>query len=81
LVHRKGKFWPVHDALYENQDRLSVELYRMLAKELGLYGPGLDTALKAGSYRERVRAEFSGGVRSGVNATPTFYINGFGHDV
>jgi hypothetical protein len=39
----------VHDALYENQDRLSVELYRMLAKELVLYEPGLDTALKAGS--------------------------------
>jgi protein-disulfide isomerase len=53
----------------------------MLAKELGLYEPGLDTALKAGSYRERVRAEFSGGVRSSVNATPTFYINGGRHDV
>jgi protein-disulfide isomerase len=53
----------------------------MLAKELSLYEPGLDTALKAGRYRERVRAKFSGGVRSGVNATPTFYINGVRHDV
>jgi protein-disulfide isomerase len=76
----QGKFWPVHDALYENQDRLSVELYRTVAKKLGLYEPDLDAPLKAGTYRERVRADVSGGVRSGVNATPTFYINGVRQD-
>jgi protein-disulfide isomerase len=76
----QGRFWPVHDALYENQDQLGVEFYRTLAKKLGPYEPDLDAALKAGTYRERVRADFSAGVRSGVNATPTFYINGIRHD-
>jgi protein-disulfide isomerase len=76
----QGKFWPVHDALYESRDRLSVELYRTLAKKLGLYEPDLDASFTAGTYRGRVRADFSGGVRSGVNGTPTFYINGTRHD-
>jgi protein-disulfide isomerase len=35
---------------------------------------------EAGTYRARVRVDFSGGVRSGVNGTPTFYINGTRHD-
>jgi protein-disulfide isomerase len=76
----QGKFWEMHDALYENQDQLGAELYRALAKTLDLPGPELDAALKSGFYRERVRADFSGGIRSGVNGTPTFYINGMRHD-
>src|SRR6202140_3493925 len=76
----QGKFWQMHDALYENQDQLGLELYRTLAKEFGLSGPDLDASLTAGTYRGRVRAEFSSGVRSDVNATPTFYINGIRYD-
>ena len=70
----------MHDALYENQDQLGLELYRTLAKEFGLSEPDLDASLTAGTYRGPVRADFSSGVRSGVNATPTFYINGIRHD-
>jgi protein-disulfide isomerase len=76
----QGKFWQMHDALYENQDQLGLELYRTLAKEFGLSEPDLDASLTAGTYRGRVRADFSSGVHSGVNATPTFYINGIRHD-
>jgi protein-disulfide isomerase len=76
----RGKFWQMHDALYENQDRLGVELYGTLAKKLGLSQPDLEASLEAGTRSERVRADFSGGVRSGVNGTPTFYINGIRHE-
>jgi len=40
----------------------------------------LQRALEERKYRARVRADFTGGVRSGVNGTPTFFINGQRHD-
>ena len=75
-----GKFWEMHDLLFENQDRLSGDLYLELAQELQLAPADLQRALEERKYRARVRADFSGGVRSGVNGTPTFFINGQRHD-
>jgi protein-disulfide isomerase len=75
-----GKFWEMHDLLYENQDRLDIDLLAELAEKLQLSVKDLQAALQAGTYRSRVRADFSGGVRSGVNGTPSFFINGQRHD-
>jgi protein-disulfide isomerase len=75
-----GKFWPMHDALYENQERLGGALYLELARSLGLPAAALRKALEDGTYREKVRADFMGGVKSGVNGTPSFFINGRRHD-
>ena len=75
-----GKFWQMHDALFENQVNLGLGIYQEFAKELGLDPAALRDALKLGKFRERVRADFNGGVRSGVNGTPTFFINGQRHD-
>lgn len=74
------KFWQMHDLLYENQDRLGAELYAGLAQELHLVPAQLIEALETKEFQARVRADFSGGVRSGVNGTPTFFINGVRHD-
>jgi len=75
-----GKFWQMHDLLFENQERLSGDLYLELAQELQLAPADLEVALEESKYRARVRADFAGGVRSGVNGTPTFFINGQRHD-
>jgi protein-disulfide isomerase len=75
-----GKFWQMHDALFENQDRLGDDLYAELAQQLGLNPGDLAQALSDGTYTAHVRSDFSGGVRSGVNGTPTFFINGIRHD-
>ncbi len=75
-----GKFWEMHDALYENQERLGAPLFQELAKELKLAPADLLTALEKREFMAKVRADFSGGVRSGVNGTPTFFINGQRHD-
>ena len=75
-----GKFWEMHDLLFENQDRLSEHLYLGLAQELELPAAEIRKALEEGTYKALVRADFTGGVRSGVNGTPTFYINGHRHD-
>jgi protein-disulfide isomerase len=74
------EFWQMHDALYENQDRLGLPLFLALARQLGLSQTDLRAALETGEYEAKVRADFSGGVRSGVNGTPTFFINGYRHE-
>lgn len=70
-----GKFWQVHDALYSNQDQLGKDLYETLLQEMGL-----DTAGPHGAQRrhieERIENDLAGGLRSGVNGTPAFFING-----
>lgn len=71
-----GKFWEMHDLLFENQERLGGELLLELAENLNLSSADLTTSIESGEYAKHVRADFSGGVRSGVNGTPTFFING-----
>ena len=75
-----GKFWEMHDLLFENQTRLGGKLFVELAQTLQLPATELRQALAEGTYEARVRADFKGGVRSGVNGTPTFFVNGHRHD-
>ena len=75
-----GKFWPMHDQLFENQIELGLPLYEELVRNLDLDPGALTQALENGTFTERVRTDFSGGVRCGVNGTPTFFINGERHD-
>ncbi len=75
-----GKFWEMHDLLFENQGRLGTALYVQLAQQLGLSAADLRSSLEQRQFQNKVRADFSGGVRSGVNGTPTFFINGHRHD-
>ena len=75
-----NKFWEMHDLLFENQDRLDDALLFELAQPLHLDPEKLRQALASKEFEPRVRADFRGGVRSGVNGTPTFFINGQRHD-
>jgi protein-disulfide isomerase len=75
-----GRFWEMHDGLFENQDTLGLPLYLALAGALGLSETALSEALENGIFRPKVRADFMGGLRGGVNGTPTFFINGRRHD-
>jgi protein-disulfide isomerase len=75
-----GRFWEMHDGIYENQDRLGLPLLFALVRTLGLSELELQSALASGEYDPRLRADFLGGVRSGVNGTPSFFINGERHD-
>jgi protein-disulfide isomerase len=75
-----NKFWEMHDALYENQERLGGALYLELATELKLSPEDLRAALEKRQFLSKVKSDFTSGVRSGVNGTPTFFINGQRHD-
>jgi protein-disulfide isomerase len=75
-----GRFWEMHDGVYENQDQLGLPLLFSLAGALGLSEAELREALVSGTYEGKVKSDFLGGVRSGVNGTPSFFINGRRHD-
>jgi protein-disulfide isomerase len=72
----QGKFWEMHDLLYENQDKLADADLNSYALKLGLEIYRFEADMSSGVFAARVREDFRGGVRSGVNGTPTFFING-----
>jgi protein-disulfide isomerase len=76
----QGSFWQMHDLLYENQGRLRDPDLRDYAERLALDVERFDKELAEHVHASRVREDFMSGVRSGVNGTPTFYINGARHD-
>lgn len=76
----QDRFWEMHNALFENQQQLGDALIIQLATELGLDLARFTRELQEGVYRDRIRQDFKSGVHSGVNATPTFFINGLRYD-
>ena len=76
----QGSFWRMHDVLYENQKRLRDEDLRTYAKQVGLDLDVFDRELAEHVHAARVQEDFMSGVRSGVNGTPTFYVNGARYD-
>jgi protein-disulfide isomerase len=76
----QGRFWEMHDYLYENQRRLRDDDLRSYAQALDLDVALFDKELAEQVHADRVHEDFMSGVRSGVNGTPTFFINGRRHD-
>ena len=76
----QGKFWQMHDALFENQGRLEDEDLVAIARSLRLDVERVAAALADGTWTARVREDFRNGIRSGVNGTPTFFVNGERYD-
>jgi protein-disulfide isomerase len=72
----QGKFWEMHDAIYDHQPDLDSDLVHALALTLRLDMPRFQADMEARRYRPRVERDFMGAMRSGVAATPTFFING-----
>jgi protein-disulfide isomerase len=76
----QGKFWEMHDLLYQNQDALEDEDLVRYAQTLNLDVPRFVKDMEEHRYADRVREDFRSGARSGVNGTPTFFINGVRHN-
>ena len=76
----QGRFWEMHDLLYENQPVLDESDLMRYAHQLELDVARFVNELARHTYEGRVREDFMSGVRSGVNGTPTFFINGIRHD-
>jgi protein-disulfide isomerase len=74
------KFWEMHDTLYENQQALEPEDLLHYAAALGLDLTRFSDELATHAHYDRIHEDFMGGVQSGVQGTPTFFINGIRHD-
>jgi protein-disulfide isomerase len=73
-------FWPMHDALFANQQALADPYLVQYAAALGLDAEAVAEALGSRVYEPNVREDFMSGARSGVSGTPTFFINGVRYD-
>jgi protein-disulfide isomerase len=76
----QNKFWEMHDHLYEHQQALEDNHLEKYANKLGLDLAQFNHDMSSHAHAQRIREDFLSGVRSGVNGTPTFYINGTRYD-
>jgi len=72
----QGQFRPMHDALFKNQDALEEEDLLGYADDLGLDIDRFRADCGSSTCRQKVHGDFRSGIRSGVNGTPTFFIDG-----
>jgi protein-disulfide isomerase len=76
----REKFWQIHGMLFQNQHALDDRDLILYAAQIGIPPEWAVNVLRTHAFAPRVREHFLSGVRSGVNGTPTFFINGMRHD-
>lgn len=76
----QNMFWEMHDCLFEHQQQLGLEHLMQYATMLGLDLDQFGYDLTKHIHAPRIREDFLSGVRSGVNGTPTFFLNGLRYD-
>ena len=75
-ANEQGKFWELHDAMFQDQKKLAVSDLKQTARRLGVDGKKFDNCLDTGRYTEQVQNDMKEGARVGVNGTPAMFING-----
>src|SRR6266542_3113659 len=75
-ANEQGKFWAYHDKLFASPPKSSPEIFKGLAKEVGLDMTGFETCFDSGKYQAAVKKDIEDGNRLGVTGTPAFFING-----
>ena len=76
FAREQGKFWQMHDALFDNQLALNEGTIKELAKKLGLDADAMAKAMAAGKFKEELEAGKEAGKNAGVDSTPSIYVNG-----
>jgi protein-disulfide isomerase len=77
----QGRFWEMHDLLFDNQLRLDLEDLRNYAERLGLDLARFDEEMREHAWSSRISEHIDSGEQSGVRSTPGVFINGRIHDV
>jgi protein-disulfide isomerase len=77
----QGKFWQMHDLLFDNQQHLKLPQLQSYAEKLQLDMARYVAEMDDEIYLQRIREHQQSGHASGVRGTPTFYINGALYDV
>ena len=76
----QGRFWEMHDRLFEHQQALDDAHLIQYAAELGLDTDRFGRELTEHRYGDRVQEDLLSGLHSGVRGTPTFFVNGVRHE-
>lgn len=72
----QGKFWQMHDALFQNQTELSKDKIEGLARDLGLNVEQFTKDITEETYKQKVENDITSAIKLGVSSTPTFFLNG-----
>lgn len=72
----QGKFWEMHDLLFDNNRELSKKKIDRFAEQIELDMNRFRTDLEQERFKKRVTEDFRSGVKSGVEKTPAFFVNG-----
>lgn len=77
----QGKFWGMHDMIYDNQDEWSdsdkaLDIFFEYAKDLGLDVEKFKQDVQSNKFADKIQKDKNDGNALGVNSTPTFYLNG-----
>lgn len=76
----QDKFWQMHHQLFTHQDALGHVQLLQYAKEIEIDLDQFDKSLKTHEFAQHIRTDFMSGARSGVNGTPTLFINGIRYE-
>ena len=79
-AHEQARFWQMHHLLFEHQRALAPEHLTSYAVKLGLDVPRFTRGLEHRTHDARVDLDVDSGLKSGVQGTPTFFVNGVRHD-
>ncbi|EJL72047.1 DsbA family protein [Chryseobacterium populi] len=72
---KQGKFWEMHDLIYNNQNMLNEDMLKECIKALKLDIHKVENDITTANLQDKIETDFEGGVRSGVNGTPSFFVN------
>jgi protein-disulfide isomerase len=75
-AHRQGKFWPYHDLLFQNQNRLEDGALRDYAEEVGVKMEEWSRCYEKQETRQQIEQDIALGEEIGVTGTPTFFVGG-----
>ncbi|HEX7332839.1 MAG TPA: thioredoxin domain-containing protein [Pyrinomonadaceae bacterium] len=70
----QGKYWEMHDRLFENQSAFTVYNLTQSAESIGLNKETFQQCLNKNEYETEVQSDFADGLKAGVNQTPTFFL-------
>jgi protein-disulfide isomerase len=75
-ANAQGKFWPMHDKIFANQQKLERADLDGYAKEVGLNMAKYSAAMEQHLYKKQIESDSQDGTKVGAGGTPTFFING-----
>jgi protein-disulfide isomerase len=76
VAHSQGKFWELHDRMFQNFSAISDDSIRRWAKEVGLNMTEFDKVLQSGRMEAAIQKDVADGAAAKVMGTPTVFVNG-----